>query len=166
MIGLVPFLSAIPNFSKVRKPIEKDLKEMAKSTPLWPWAESINGFGSLNLAAIIAEAGDDICTYRSVGGLWKRFGLAVIEGKRQRKVTDPELAELMGYNPSRRAVAYLLGDCLIKKDNAYVDIYRARKEIELVNPDVKTKKHAHNRAARYMVKCVLRDVYRIAHGNG
>lgn len=38
------------------------------------------------------------------------MGLAVIEGKAQRKATDKDLAEKMGYSPSRRSTAWLMGN--------------------------------------------------------
>lgn len=103
------------------------------------------------------------------------MGLAVIGGQRQRRAADAEEALEHGYNPERRAIAYVLGTELLKaqirnvKDEAgkrtdasvaigpYGQLYLERKAYEL-SRDL-TSAHAHNRAARYMVKRVLRDVY-------
>lgn len=111
----------------------------------------------INLAAIIGECGE-IAGYRNPSCLWKRMGLAVIDGGRQRKVADAEQAIVHGYNPQRRAVAFLLGDCLIRANSPYKAVYDARKLVELQREEM-TPIHAHRRAARYMVKRVLRDMW-------
>lgn len=89
-----------------RKQVEKEMRRLARSLPVWAaWAEGVRGLGDLGLAVIVAEAGD-IGSYATVERLWKRLGLAVINGERQQKKTDPELAAAHGYNPRRRAEMY------------------------------------------------------------
>jgi hypothetical protein len=158
LMALAPFLSAQEPFARERLAIEKRLRKLAQSLPVYPWVKSVKGFGDLNLAALVGECGD-IGSYRGPAALWKRMGLAVIEGGRQRLVSDAEAALAHGYNPSRRAAAYLLGDCLVKGngEGAYRALYLSRKEIEAER--VATKAHAHNRAARYMTKRALRDLW-------
>lgn len=157
--ALLPFVSAVSVFTPQRVAIENRLKNLITELPAWPWAKNIKGFGPLNFAAIVGEAGD-IASYKSPAALWKRFGMAVINGGRQRKIADTEQALLHGYNPSRRAVAYLLGDTLIKANKTtYRKIYLDRKAYEAGREEVKTAGHAHNRAARYMVKRVLKDLW-------
>lgn len=160
IMALAPFNAAIDEFAPMRAVVEKKLRKAAKSLPIWSWAANVRGFGDLNLAAIVGEAGD-IGSYKSVSALWKRMGLAVIYGVRQRKMSDKELAIAHGYSPTRRSVAFNLGECLIKgnADGKYRQLYLSRKDIEAVKPEVKSKAHAHNRAARYMTKAVLRDLY-------
>jgi hypothetical protein len=164
-------------------PYDKKLQPMVKQLPIWPWVESVRGFGAGNLVALIGECGD-LWSYRSVAAVWKRMGLAVGEdGKRQRKVRGDEARE-HGYSPSRRAVAYVLGTCLIKAQrdtDPYKSFYLTEKERQLTNNPKMTKGHAHNRAMRHMVKRLLRDMYgqlntrrqlsdvnqkRVATGNG
>lgn len=162
-VALQPFLAARDQFEPQRKAIEKRLRVLARSLPIWPWVASVKGFGDLNLAAVVGEAGD-IGTYRNPACLWKRMGLAVIGVERQRKKINAEEAAAHGYNPARRAVAYLLGDTLIKAngDGKYRALYLARKEYEAARTDegaAKTKAHIHNRSARYMVKRALRDLW-------
>lgn len=157
-MALAPFLSAIEDFADKRKDVEKQLRKLSRSSPVWPWVSTVKGFGDLNLAAIIGEAGD-ISLYRSPSCLWKRMGLAVINGGRQRRVTGDAALE-HGYNPQRRCVAYLLGETLVKAGEGcvYRPLYNERKAYELER--VETKAHAHNRAARYIVKRALRDLWR------
>lgn len=156
----MPFLSAIKNFEPERKLIEKRLRVLAKSLPVFPWVFTVTGFGELNFAALVGECGD-IGSYRNPSCVWKRMGMAVIEGERQRKKTDPDEALLHGYNPSRRAVAYLIGECLIKAGDKcrYREVYTARRaHTAETHPDW-TKGHSHNDAMRVMTKRVLRDLW-------
>lgn len=157
-VALMPFLAAIERFESELKPIERRLEKIACELPVYQWASTVRGFGKLNLAMLVGEAGD-IGSYRNPSCLWKRFGLGVFDGKRQRRTTDKELAIAMGYSPERRSTAYLLGDCLVKgnKTGAYRSLYLERKELEATR--VATKKHAHDRAARYMIKRVLVDLW-------
>ena len=160
VIALMPFLASIERFRPERATLEKELQKLAKSLPVWSWVVEQKGFGPLNLAAIVGESGD-VGSYRNPSCLWKRMGLAVIGDIRQRRMSDADAAIAHGYNPSRRAVAYLLGECLIKGngEGKYRTLYLVRKEIEAAREDVKTKAHAHNRSARYMTKRVLRDLW-------
>lgn len=153
---LRPFIPAIEGFAQERKMVERRLVKLGKTHPLWPWVSKVRGFGEMNFAVLIGEAGE-IAGYRNPSCLWKRMGLAVIDGERQRKVSDTEQAKLHGYNPRRRATAFVLGECLLKGKGSYKAVYDERKEIELTR--VQTKKHAHHRAMRYMVKRVLRDMW-------
>jgi hypothetical protein len=170
IIALMPFLTSINGFHPERVKIEKQLQKLAKSFPVWPWVAAQKGFGALNFAAIVGEAGD-VGSYRNPSCLWKRMGLAVIEGERQRRVADAEKALLHGYNPARRSVAYLLGDCLLRGNqdgsnaggnaapHKYKLVYLEKKDKEIEKLGITSKAHVHNRAARYMTKRVLRDLW-------
>lgn len=162
-MALTPFLMAIENFAPERAAIEKRLRKLAASLPVYPWVKSVRGFGELNLAAIVGEAGE-IGTYRGPACLWKRMGLAVIGGGRQRKIADAEQALIHGYNPNRRSVAYLLGETLIKvnANGEFKMLYDTRKAYELAREDEgkpKSLAHAHNRAARVMTKRALQRLW-------
>jgi len=164
-IVLMPFLAAIERFDGEMAAIEKTLRKMAKGLPVYPWVKSVGGFGEGNLAAIIGEAGD-LSNYSNPAKLWKRMGLAVIGGERQRRVSDADLALVHGYSPERRSIAYLLGECLMKakSKNPYGPLYDERKAYELTR--VKTPAHAHNRAVRYITKRALRDLWRAWRDTG
>lgn len=172
---IAPFLEARGQFAEKRKEAEKALAKMAATLPCAPWVESIRGFGILSLAQIVGEAGD-LCGYSNPAKLWKRMGLAVINGGRQRRVTGDE-ALVHGYSPARRSVMWNVGQCVFKAQSAKVDketgevirpaghyraLYDTRKELEQTRCE--TKKHAHNRACRYMEKRLLRDLWRAWNG--
>lgn len=165
-----------------RKTYEKNMKALASSLPVWQWADPINGFGELGLAQIVGEAGD-LSKYANPAKLWKRMGLAVMHGERQRRIAGTtqalkDLAVEHGYNPRRRSVIHVIGDSMIKKQSPYREVYLARKEYEreraqergqTVCPAAKipakgkelymSDGHVHNRALRYMEKRLLRDLW-------
>ncbi len=163
-MALQPYIQAIGEFQPLRSAHEKQLKSLAKELPIWPWVADIKGFGELNCAAIVGECAAPLTDYRSPSAVWKRLGLAVIDGERQRRHKDAEKALLHGYSPARRSVAWNLGECLIKAGAKcrYREVYDERKAYELarLEEDKKGRQgHAHNRAARYMTKRVLRDLW-------
>jgi hypothetical protein len=186
-MALLPFTEAIDRFQERRAAVEKGLKKSARSLPIWEWAESIKGFGEQSLASIVGEAGD-IGTYKSVSALWKRFGLAVIGGERQRQKSDADAALAHGYNPARRSVMWNVGGALIGGMNhgprplvgedvstredltIYQKLFIERCRYEVARdetmrrPDTAAGKesystHASNRAKRYVEKRFLRDLY-------
>jgi hypothetical protein len=131
-MALAPYIESMKGFEKLRGSIEKHLKQLAKQNPAYGFIKSIRGFGELNFAALLGELGDDILAYKSPSAVWKRMGLAVLDGERQRKCTDADKALIHGYNPSRRSVAYLISECLLRGgDEKYRAMYLARKEYEL-----------------------------------
>lgn len=172
-IVLDPFLEAIKHFKSRRKALEKRLEKLAKSLPVWPAVSQMRGFGPNNLAGVIGEAGN-LSRYRTVSCLWKRMGLANINGERQGKRTDPDEALLHGYSPRRRSVSWVLGDTLSKaqleaaeksgteygrpKGPYGEDYVRRRERTAITHPDW-TKAHSMNDARRIMTKSALRDLY-------
>ena len=169
-----PFIQARSLIADQRSDCEKQMKKMAKELPVWSWVKEIRGFGELSLAGIIGETGD-LNNYSTPSKLWKRLGLAVINGGRQRKVAGVEALE-HGYAPQRRSLVWNLGDTMIKgvirkvndddgddtgervSLNEYGAIYLARKAYE--SERVETKAHAHNRAKRYMEKRLILDLWK------
>jgi hypothetical protein len=159
-LAVAPLLMARDPLEQQRKSYERQLEKLGKQVPIYPFTESIKGFGALALAKTVAECGD-LSAYPSVAGVWKRAGLAVINGGRQRRVAG-EAALEHGYSPERRSVFWNIADPLLKAqgkdENAgpYRVIYDKRKEYEL-SRDI-PKGHAHNRAMRYMTKELLKDL--------
>lgn len=166
-----PFIQARAILEGNRKQVEKDMEKVAKTLPVAKWVEGIKGFGIGSLAAVIGEAGD-LSNYPTHSHLWKRLGLAVIDGGRQRMVPGAD-ALAHGYSPSRRSVIWNIGQCVLKAQSQRVDketgevkaeageyrkLYDARKEYEMGR--VETKGHAHNRATRYVEKKLMRDLWK------
>ncbi len=177
-LHLGPLVAARSGIEAARKAEERKLVKLAKALPVYPWVESQRGLGALGLAQIVGEAGD-LSGYANPAKLWKRMGLAVIDGGRQRKV-EGAAALLHGYNPQRRSVMWNIGDSAIRATGGqFRAVYLERKEVELkraaeegliVLPAAKipfgekaryrSEGHVHARAKRYMEKRILRDLWR------
>lgn len=143
-----------------RRKIEKELEAAAQALPIWSWAQGVRGIGPLGLALVVGQAGD-LSSYSGPSKLWKRMGLAVIDGERQRRIAGTTKAKCLeaerhGFNPTRRALAFVLSESLLKQNKGeYRALYDARKALELdkVPTDAKGRRAwAHRRALRYMVK--------------
>ena len=168
---LMPFFAARDLLGQERKRAEKALEKAAKQLPVWPWVESVKGVSALTLGQIVGEAGD-LDLYANPAKLWKRMGLAVINGERQRKVTDKDLAIEHGYSPQRRSIVWNLGECIVKAQvrkgadeespstaiGPYGELYLQHREYE--RGRVESLAHANNRAKRYVTKRILRDLWR------
>lgn len=157
-------LGAVEPIEAAERDCEKQCRKLAKQLPVWQWVQAVKGFGDGNLAIIVGEAGN-LSNYPDKSKLWKRMGLAVIDGRRQGNPGTGATAEdwiRHGYNKARRSTAFVLGDCIIKnnRDGAYRAAYLGRKAFEVSrDPDIKPIA-AHRRAQRYMEKRLLRDLWR------
>lgn len=179
-------LQARAPFAAVEKSAEKEMARLAKSLPVWTdFAEGVRGLGAISLAVILAETGD-LSDYPKKGHVWKRLGLAVINGVRQgglRKTASAEEWIVHGYNRQRRSRIFVIGDVLIKQGDLYRQVYLDRKEYErraaealglIVAPAAKipakdralyvSDGHIHRRAQRYMEKRLIRDLWQAWNG--
>ena len=135
------------------------------------WVKSVRGVSLLSLAAIVGEAGDlsreghaPWRGYANPAKLWKRMGLALVNGERQRKCADTEKGTAMGYSPIRRSIVWNIGECMIKAgDKHYRAIYDTRKIYEATKIE-KPPILIHRRAKRYMEKRFLLDLWRVWNG--
>lgn len=154
-------------FDAMRKAAEKRMRDLARKLPVYPWAASIEGLGDLGLAVVIAECPGDnlagLADYGNPAKMWKRCGLAVINGERQRKKIDAEQAALHAYSPRRRATVY--GDIgaplfFAKAKNYLGTVYAERRAHTAVMHPEWSKAHSDNDARRYITKRLLRDLWR------
>jgi hypothetical protein len=111
-LATFPLLAARRQIEPHRAIAEKALEEFAKQLPIAHVVAATKGLGFLGLAGIVGEAGA-VGEYRSVSGLWKRFGVGVINGERQGRRTDKLEALEHGFAPARRAVMWNVGNQLI-----------------------------------------------------
>lgn len=166
-----------------RERTERRMAELAEALPAADWIESVRGV-SLEQFAIIVGCAGDIGAWRTKSNLWKRFGLTPHEGKayatwRTRGGLDKAAWTKAGYPPARRAVAWNIGEGLIKAAGDYYDAYLDIKAEEAlkaqaaglsVKPAAKIGKaeagtcislgHIDNRAKRRMTQRFLRDLRR------
>lgn len=174
-------LMARSPFAAIEKRAVAEMERLASTLPVWTaFGEGVKGFGARSLAVIVAEAGD-LSAYPTHSHLWKRMGLAVMDGVRQgglRKTASAEGWIVHGYSARRRSFMFVIGDVLVKKQGYYREVYLARKEYEraravaaglTVAPSAKipakrqhefmSDGHIHRRAQRYMEKRLLRHLW-------
>ncbi len=109
----------------MRSTVEKQMIGLAKCLPVAPIIETVHGFGYLGLAIIAAEAYSPtakggLADYADVNNLFKRLGLAVIEGRRQGNpagtgILLKEAWIAHGYVPQRRSEIWTIGHALMLK---------------------------------------------------
>lgn len=164
-ITLAALLDARSRIKPQRLAVEKTLKKLVHCLPVWEkWVVDQKGCAEISLASIIGETGD-LGNYSTVSKVWKRMGLAVIDGERQRKVASKEGALAHGYSPARRSVAWNLGECLVKaKDERWRALYLRDKEKQLAKGCPPWL--ANKRAKRYMTKKFLASLWGAWNGRG
>ena len=168
----------------LRAEAEKEMRRLATQLPVYAFAKGVKGFGDLGLAVICAEAGIPLGDYRTVSGLWKRMGLAVINGERQRRKTDRAAAAEHGYSPMRRAEVWsICSDSMFRHQwraatdeqaggpkGPYGEVYARRRlrtdprieataDLPAGDPAKWTKGRCHNDARRIMTKELLKDLW-------
>ena len=83
------FLDALDSLEETKERLEKQIVSAAKQLPEAEWWNSHIGLGYMGFGLLIGEAGN-LSRFEKVSQLWKRMGLAVINGERQRKDDRPE----------------------------------------------------------------------------
>lgn len=185
MIGWM--MQSVDLGEKRQSMIEKDMVKHAKKLPAYEFAKSVKGFGDISFATLVGECGD-IGTYKSIAAVWKRLGLAVINGNRQGRPGDGATAQDWvdhGYSGARRSVSWNARNGLIGPNGLwrpefaaitegsnsmtyYQKVFtdRARYEAEKLGLPVTCsdkgkdsyKQHVFDRAARYMEKRLVKHL--------
>jgi len=175
-----PLQALSDNAAKLKDEWGKRVGRLAEKLEVWQWAKGVKGFGAVLLGSIIGEAGD-LSNYATDARLRKRMGL--MPG--QRKTKDKERAIDDGYSPERRALMYVVGECLLKLngEGKYRTIYNERKAYEVKTAEAagikvlpsasiggkvrkgatyaefRSEGHVHKRAMRYMEQKLLDDLW-------
>lgn len=129
---------------------------LAAELPIAAWVRDQRGLGLAGVAQIIGEAGD-LAAYPAPEHLWKRMGIGLVDGARQRRVRDKELAVRHGYDNTRRMVLWAVGFSAMMQ-GPYLEVYRARRTVEDERHPDFSALHRHRRAKRFMEKRLLRDL--------
>lgn len=140
---------------------EKAIEACAKQLPVWEsWGRDVKGFGVRSLGEIVGVAGD-LADYPAYNKLWKRFGVAVIDGRRQGApgkdaTKDDWIAH--GYSPTRRAVLWNATNPAFQASHDRATYDRRRAHTAVTHPDW-PKGHSDNDARRYLGKRLLRALW-------
>lgn len=155
---------AMAPFEEIEDSCLKRMKNLCRELPGHSFVSATRGFGEISFARIIGET-NSLHWYANPAKVWKRLGLAVINGERQRRHTNVELALLHGFNAKRRSVSWVAFESLLKAQGSgdtagpYRQLYDAAKERYLAREGW-TKMHAHRAAARYAEKRLLLQLWR------
>lgn len=159
----------------LRANTEREMQRHAKGLPVWTWAASVKGLSAQGLACIIGETGD-LSNYETKERVWKRLGLAVIDGIAQQRRSKMEEAAAHGFSPKRRATVWAIADVLLQAQwrgerdgkpahpiGPYGAVY-GRRKAHTVNREGWTPKHRDNDARRVMSKALIEDLWRVWNG--
>ena len=165
LFGLVMAIDAgIAPFMEIEGRAERQMKGLARTLPGSAFVAVTRGFGEVSFARIIGETGP-LHIYANPAKVWKRLGLGLVGGERQRRHRDPVLAAAHGYNPRRRSVSWVAMNALLRcqamtpEPGPYRVLYDQAKERYLARPGW-TRMHAHRAAARYAEKRLIRNLWR------
>lgn len=123
----------------MRKGVEAEMESLAKQLPVWSWWSQHRGTGAIGLAIIVGESGD-LGSYRDKSALWKRLGLAVIDGERQQRKRGEDGIR-HGYSPRRRAEIWTIADSMLRAQWAGAKDEDGKPALKTGNP-VATPAHA------------------------
>ncbi len=167
---VVHFKEFMRPFRLEKRRCEKEIQQIVQSWPIIGWLKdpARRGFGVVGLGLVLGETGD-LSQYANPAKVWKRMGLAVLDGKAQRRVAGTTKAKKVeavshGFSPRRRSLMHVIGDCLVKgnQDGPYRSLYLERKAYELERLPEEAKPRlliSHKRALRYMEKRLLKDLW-------
>lgn len=158
----------------MRAEVEKDMVRSARSLPAFAWVDGVAGLGALGLGIIIGETGD-LANYATKERVWKRLGLAVIDGDRQQRRTDAAAAARHGFAPKRRAEVWAITDSMFRhqwrgaKDDVpahatgpFGQVYATRKAATDGRDWPPARRDAD--ARRIMSKAMIEDLWRVWNG--
>jgi len=166
-------MAMIPEFKHKEDHYLNIMVGLCKQLPASEFPDRIKGFNIRGMAKIIGECGD-LSNYATISRLWKRLGLAVIDGRAQCRVkSDKAKAVQQGYVPRRRAELWNIADSMFKHQQGkvcdetgallrefgpYAHVYNQQKQRWLAREA--SNKHADNHARRYMTKTLVLDLWR------
>jgi len=161
-----------------------DVRRTLKKFPIYDaWLKDQRGIGPTLAGVILAEI--DISRSETVSQLWSYCGLAVVDGKSQRRVKGQKA----NFNPWLKSkMVQIAADCMIKSNSPwreYYDNYKHRKQHTVVEPCMacdgkhvikkdecnncdggkkpapwgRSDAHRHRAAMRYMVKMFLAELF-------
>lgn len=145
---------------RIERGYRKEMARLAAGLPGSAFVAGLKGFALPGFALLLGEVGEP-GAYANPAKVWKRLGLAVIDGKRQTRHCDAVLAELHGYCPSRRSVSWVVFDSLFRhqrEGDRYRAVYDAAKAAYLERGW--TRLHAHKAAKRKAEKVFVLDLWR------
>lgn len=147
-----------------RDRLVRQMWKMAKGTELRMFAEATKGLGPA--VVLCAVSMPPLSDFSTVSKVWKYCGLSVGadgRGARKRRLAKDEK---LGYSPRLQSysIIRLAEPCVKCSAGPYRKVYlRRREHTAITHPDW-TKGHSHADARRVTAKAILRDMWRVSHG--
>lgn len=171
-------LIGIDAFEAQQRVYEKEMLALAKKLPVAAWVahKDRRGFGLLQLAIVVGECGD-LANYPNPAKIWRRMGCAPhsFDGQthmgatwragKEGKLPAAEWASF-GYSPRRRSIAYLVGEGIVKQNDAgpYRTHYDQTKDAAQERHPDWPKLRCHRHAMLLATKRLLLDLWRTWNG--
>lgn len=153
-------VASIDALKPILAQLKKEMVTIVKGSILHEWTKETHGIGP-GLFYALGQM-PPLVEFATVSKVWKYCGLHVTDDGRAPRRKRGEGA---GFSPElRSAVLFRVGDPIVKVGGPYRAVYDQRRaHCQLTHPDW-TDGHRHADAMRVMVKAVLRDAWRVAHG--
>jgi len=139
--------------------IDKTIKKIVRIHPAWTgFLKDVKGVGE-HLAGLVIGGIRDVTPLDTPSKVWYLCGLAVLEGKTQRKTKG----EVINFDMGLKSILLgRIGDQLLKNRDPFSrKLYDEYKAYEFTrNPDI-TAGHAHRRAIRRVVKLLVSCMWRV-----
>ena len=141
-------------YKAIEEEIFGRMSQAVKDHPAWPWLSAVKGIGP-TLATKILGMIPEIEGFETMSQLWRYCGLAVMDGKAERKVKG----EKLHYNNRLKTTMYIVAGSFLKSGSPFRRIYdEARAYYTEMRPDW-TEGHRHLAALRKMEKVFLGCLY-------
>jgi len=133
----------VDSLQSIEDGIAKNILQVVKDEPIWPWLSAQRGIGHILAAAIIASGLDPEIDKPS--SWWRYAGVGIVDGKNQR----PRRGEKRTYNGFLRRTLYVLVTSFLKshdpsrdRSSFYAELYyrfreesiRNRPELSIAHP--------------------------------
>lgn len=97
-------------YGRQRDGLEAEMRRLARLLPSADFVAGVRGLDWLGFGVLAAESGIPFADWRTVSGLWKHMGMAVIDGARQRGISgkrkDETEARKLFHPKERRGEVY------------------------------------------------------------
>lgn len=107
----------IDRMQQIEAMLTKEMKEALEAHPSWPWLQEVTGIGPVLAAKIVSMVDFERAT--TISKLWRFAGLAVIDGRAERR----ERGKVNRFNARLKTTMYLVGTSFLRSQSPYTALY-------------------------------------------
>lgn len=146
--------NTVQQLRSMERAIERHMQKELKQHVLYEWFSQVEGVGPI-LATKLLSFIEDINRFNTVSKLWRYAGLAVMDGKAERRRRGQQLH----YNSRFKSTMYMVGTAIMRRRGAYKTFYDAAKLYYKENRPDWDDGHIHIASMRRMEKAFLADLW-------